>query len=324
MIAEWRKLWSATPGTTAPTAPFGVVSLAAGGSEGHDEAMAHMRWSQTGNYGVLPSPPMPGAFLAHGYDLGDPMDNLRPPCINATDQRTNASAFGPGGPCVWPAASAWNAAVRDLRPAVFANAAPSFMGGIHPRFKREVGRRLAAALWGSKAPTLGGCSVRDGAVELRFAPLGGDRLTLQWGDAEYNMSGWAVADSSSLMVCVGNEQRTSAPSDCLADASLWAAAPLRLPAAQGTQAAADAPTLVVDVSALRLGPAGPLAVRYGWPLSRGADTCCPFEAVASGMQPCVPGSCPILTADSSLPANPFYATLDAGRCRCLAPQTCDD
>ena len=64
--------------------------------------------------------------------------------------------------------------------------------------------------------------------QLRFAPLGGDRLTLQWGDAEYNMSGWAVADSSSLMVCVGNEQRTSAPSDCLADASLWAAAPLRL------------------------------------------------------------------------------------------------
>ena len=85
------------------------------------------------------------------------------------------------------------------------------------------------------------------------------------------------------------------------------------PTARAAGTPAAAPTLVVDVSALKLGPSGPLAVRYGWPLSRGADTCCPSKAVRSGLQPCVPGSCPILTADSSLPANPFYATLDEPR-----------
>ena len=34
MVAEWRRQWSAVDGTTAKLAPFGVVTLAAGGSEG--------------------------------------------------------------------------------------------------------------------------------------------------------------------------------------------------------------------------------------------------------------------------------------------------
>lgn len=130
MVAEWRQIWSSTPGTTSSQAPFGVVTLAAGGSEGHDENMAGMRWSQTGNYGKLPSAAIPNGFLAHAYDLGDPMDNLRAPCVNTSSGAMNATAFGPGGPCTWPAAEKWNDKIRDLRPAVFENAAPSFMGGV--------------------------------------------------------------------------------------------------------------------------------------------------------------------------------------------------
>ena len=34
LVSEWRALWSRTPGTTDPMAPFGVVTLAASGSEG--------------------------------------------------------------------------------------------------------------------------------------------------------------------------------------------------------------------------------------------------------------------------------------------------
>merc|ERR1712185_479649 len=93
MVAEWRRLWSAVPGTTDPLAPFGVVTLAAGGSEGHDENMAAMRWSQTANYGAVPNAALPNVFLAHAYDLGDPMDNLRAPCVNESDASVNASAF---------------------------------------------------------------------------------------------------------------------------------------------------------------------------------------------------------------------------------------
>ena len=105
------------------------------------------------------------------------------------------------------------------------------------------------------------------------------------------------------------------------NASFWTAAPLRL-AADGQNT-----TLLVDLSKLGLGSVAspsPLAVRYGWPLSKGGDTCCPFAEVKNGTAPCVPGSCPIITAQDSLPANPWYATLSSGgKCSCQAPQKCD-
>jgi hypothetical protein len=69
MVNLWRKTWSKEPGTTDPLAPFGIVSLASGGSEGGTD-IAGMRWSQTGNAGSLPSAEMPNTFLAHAYDLG--------------------------------------------------------------------------------------------------------------------------------------------------------------------------------------------------------------------------------------------------------------
>ena len=43
LVSEWRKVWSATPGTTPADFPFGIVSLAAGTSEGHDGNMAVFR-----------------------------------------------------------------------------------------------------------------------------------------------------------------------------------------------------------------------------------------------------------------------------------------
>jgi sialate O-acetylesterase len=350
MIASWRKLWSAQHGTTDPLAKFGVVSLASGGSEGHDDAMAAFRWSQTANYGRLPNAAMPQTFLAHAYDLGDPMDGLRPPCVIGKARRTNMSAFNAtaGGTCVWPKASEWNRALRPLRAEVFKNQIPSFMGGIHPRVKHEVGRRLALAFDGVGAPTLAGCTLRPrggpsdaGGIELRFnlsssqagAGGGDDALLLQWTAADYNMSGWAGQDSSSLMVCVGppageagDEQdsalwrglsRRQQLGSCLANASFWTAAAL--------VAGDDGATLTVDLAAASTKGSGspPIAVRYGWPLSKGGDTCCPFVAVKGGTAPCIPGSCPIITKEDSLPANPFYAAIgDDGECVCAAPQVC--
>ena len=156
-----------------------------------------------------------------------------------------------------------------------------------------------------------------------------------------------LTDSSSLMVCVRVRGSTHVAEDCRADFTLWTsaqllndakpattnAAPRAVPHAgshAGSHAADSLPvgsgshaadSLLVDVSHL---PSGStiLAIRYGWPLSRGADTCCPSKSVLAGLEPCVPASCPILTATSALPANPFYATLEGGKCRCLAPQVC--
>ena len=74
LISRYREMWSAVPGTTDPAVPFGIVTLAAGGSEGSGQHMAGMRWSQTGNYGVVPNPVMPACFLAQGFDIGDPWE----------------------------------------------------------------------------------------------------------------------------------------------------------------------------------------------------------------------------------------------------------
>ena len=64
LIAAFRAAWSATPGTTAPLAPFGLVSLSAGDSEGAAD-IASFRWAQQGSYGVVPNAAMPHTFMAH-------------------------------------------------------------------------------------------------------------------------------------------------------------------------------------------------------------------------------------------------------------------
>ena len=69
MVSAWREIWSATPGTTPPDAPFGIVTIAPSGSEGASEHLSAFRWAQTANYGVLPNPIMPRTFVAQTYDL---------------------------------------------------------------------------------------------------------------------------------------------------------------------------------------------------------------------------------------------------------------
>ena len=67
MIAAWRAIWSATPGTTPPDAPFGFVTLADGTDEAWGLSMAGLRWAQTANYGAVPNPAMPRTFAALGH-----------------------------------------------------------------------------------------------------------------------------------------------------------------------------------------------------------------------------------------------------------------
>jgi len=85
MIARYRQMWSVVPGTTDPLAPFGIVTLAANTNEGSGQRVAGMRWSQTGNYGVLPNTIMPNTFLAQGFDIGE--------CVIALFFSTGAALF---------------------------------------------------------------------------------------------------------------------------------------------------------------------------------------------------------------------------------------
>ena len=79
LVRSWRKLWSATPGTTDPHAPFGVVALPYSGTEGNTH-MGLMRVAQTGGYGVLPNPAMPNTFLSQAYDIDDPYGGVYDLC----------------------------------------------------------------------------------------------------------------------------------------------------------------------------------------------------------------------------------------------------
>ena len=89
----------------------------------------------------------------------------------------------------------------------------------------------------------------------------------------------------------------------------------------------DQSKVTVDLSPLN--KQKPLAVRLAWVLfdapDQSADTCCPSADSRQGRKVCLPGNCPLYSAVSELPANPFFATIDAvrGRCVCPAPQVCD-
>lgn len=208
LIRTWRALWSnsfggVAPNTTAPDAPFGIVTL-------HTEAgwmgardFGGMRWAQTANYGVAPNPALPNTFVAQAYDLPDPW-YIRPMCDEwhcctvhpfaphdvskaglARLDSCNKSTAALGGPAV----CAPFCQSRQQTP-------PGFMGNLHSRLKRPIGQRLARAAFAqvydgdmaSTGPTLSGCSLQRAPLEhgignetllIRFntSLLRGERLT---------------------------------------------------------------------------------------------------------------------------------------------------
>ena len=72
--------------------------------------------------------------------------------------------------------------------------------------------------------------------------------------------------------------------------------------------------IVVDLSRTN-GTA--FAIRYGW-----TGDCCSENPPTS--DPCPIGICPLVGTVSNLPANPFVAHIVGGKCKCVAPQVCDE
>ena len=310
LVASYRQWWStSTDNGTDARAPFGVVTLAASTSEGNGEKIAALRWSQTGNYGVLPNSALPNTFLAQAYDLGDPWE-----MSSADDKHCSKPPRAPD--CEPWTTELWDATLLPLAPAVEEDTTPSFMGGIHPRIKSPVGRRLAHALFHSQlggteaftGPTLAGCTVTSNDMTLRFNAtlLRGEAVSV--GVWESDMSGWGTIDSSGPMMCFPS----LGAGDCLTTTKLWRAVSVR--------AGADASSVIL---ALPVGLGAPAAVRYGWPLSDAGDTCCPGKNATNGLAACAPGACPIKTSMSLLPMNPVFANVVNGACVCLFPQVCD-
>ena len=393
MIRAWREIWSATPGTTAADAPFGIVTIAPSGSEGASQHLSAFRWAQTGNYGVLPNSIMPKTYLAQAYDLNDPWASSTDICS------TNASLHGhhqahsctytaggtaPAPPCCkcgatlanesvcrwYDSLPLWNKDLVPLAPLIKnGSATPFFMGPIHPRLKAPVGRRLASALIATHyngsgtvtGPTISGCTHDTSAqtilLHFNLSLLRGDSVAITRTQApippppapdpnQKHPTKWTgpmpVEDSSLLQVCTGSAEDCS----CLSwttngskhgkDKStgmiceipfdggpmrpaqatrgdIWAEAPIRL--LPGGQA------IVATTSHLNISTGGIRAVKFGW--STGKGTCCvDLASVTTGL--CIPGSCGVMTKDSLLPLNPFFAMIGStsGKCECPAPQVC--
>jgi hypothetical protein len=191
LVQQWRALWSATPNTTSSTAPFGITTLATSGGEGANGlAMGAMRQAQTAGYGVLPNPGMPNTFLAQVYDADDEwisnsgggpcMDlgyNQSSPAYHCCGQNANASLC----PAEW--------AKHCTNMCASYAGTKEYMGGLHPRSKRIVGRRLADAafntVFGGKAaysgPVLSGCTLSSSTLTIEFNStiLRGDTVVLQ-------------------------------------------------------------------------------------------------------------------------------------------------
>ena len=314
LVAEWRSLWSRTPGTTDPSAPFGLVTLAASGSEGGAD-LGSMRLAQTAGYGVLPNPAMPNTFLAQAHDLDDPFINQtcgNAKCCDYDYNATVCASHGSGG--------AGCAAYCDST-----GRTRWYMGPIHPRSKKPVGARLAQAagvqVYGlpgaATGPTLSGCSVSGMSITVKFNAqlLGADAVQVQaYPPAYSNVSASALA----VLVNPNGFCFQGSKGKCFDDGS-GSAGPNATDSARDWVyvdiAQATASSITVDLS--RSG-----GVAYGVRYAMEDATCCQHYAPTSG--PCPVASCPIMGRASRLPANPFLARIVGGKCACIPPQVCDE
>ena len=313
LVGEWRALWSRTPGTTDPLAPFGVVTLAASGSEGGAD-LGSMRLAQLAGYGVLPNAAMPNTFLAQAHDLDDPFINQTCDSLRCCPYNFNQSfhphgCAGCDGYCDSLMGTSW------------------YMGPIHPRSKKPVGQRLAqaaaVAVYGlpgaATGPTISGCRV-DAAgasvtVTFNASLLGADAVQVQPYPPAYNnvsASGLAVLVDPDGFCFQGKGGR------CFDDGS-GSAGPNQTDSPKSWVfvdiAEASATSITVDLA--RAGGAI-FGIRYAMEDA----TCCQHYAPSS--EPCAVASCPLMGRASRLPANPFMARVVGGRCVCMPPQECDE
>jgi hypothetical protein len=195
-----------------------------------------------------------------------------------------------------------------------------YMGGLHPRLKSPVAKRLAQAYYnlamgGTGAltgPTIAGCRVAASGpgttivatVTYNATLLRGDSVSVSPFDAD--MANWGLGDAPTFMACI---VRADAPPDAVCNEWLAGSAASAGPAAV---TATFVPPFVARLTALR----------YGWPL-QDLD-CCPQQAYANGFEECPAAACPVKLAGGLLPANPFFANITAaGTCACQLPQVCD-
>jgi hypothetical protein len=338
-------------------APFGVVALPKSGTEGNPN-IELMRWAQTGGYGVLPNNAMPNTFLVQSYDVDEPYRGVFDLCYHGECCYPGKSfSYGHSDP--EPCVDSYHLAKKyagfqcnmcDDLCGDFCESAYStnfYMGTIHPRLKYPVGSRLAEAAARSvyrmkgrndhaisTGPTIAGCAIDNDAKAVRIffnaSLLAGDSVIVK----EYNRS---IAGRSKMEVLVATDKSKNRlcldafGGQCVDDgygenfrwegteASKAKWTPVHI-LGQGESSTMGF-DIVVDLDSIG-SIENIMAIRYAW-----EGDCCWSEheerTLETLSRKCLPKSCPIYSAVSELPANPFIAEIIDGKCNCLPPQVCN-
>jgi hypothetical protein len=357
LINGYRSVWSATPGTTDPLAPFGAVALPTGGSEGGPN-MGAMRLAQTLGHGVLPTPTMPNTWIVQAYDLEDQWDSSNTPCMSTKDYNhgeawwccpmSNATLFYNSTTC----------AGREAQCAPSCEAAmgtATVMGGIHPRSKKPVGERLARGAFNTvyggtgsiTGPTLASCAVAGATLAINFDTtlLRGDTIVMQPVFPHFLAPGrgavpaggtllWALVDAATYCIepqCVINSTTNKGcamnKTQILGEmCPTWAGGDgvtMLPPNTYGVAGWVElnytvAPSGTGLIADLSpLNGTAPVGIRYAW----NSLWCCDLTNPATFVsEPCLV-QCPVMS-NAGLPANPFSAKVVNGKCECQAPQVC--
>lgn len=356
LIEAWRNIWSRVPNTTAPDAPFGIVTLTNKGGMGRSD-VGLMRHAQTANYGALPNPGLPNTFLAQAYDLDDEWGGP-----NAGYCFEYNCCDNPKSKLYFDNRTCYMAALREACQAptgacAVAEHTASIKSELHPRNKKQVGDRLGIAAYnlvyeGTEAytgPTLQGCSVLEHAspkkriLEVRFnstllkgdsvsvipySPLvklkkkkkgtvGGSQLYVQTKASRFCMEPQVIDRSKTV-----RRQRYYCPTWAGGDTNL---SPVRKDILDEgwimlnfTMAPNSTNAIHVDLSPLPKGRR-PTAIRYAW----GFVDCCDHRDPGLYVKHGCIANCPIRSTNGQLPANPFQAKIVGGKCECVAPQECN-
>ena len=205
LVRGWRAIWSEVAGTTDPLAPFGLVTLASSGSEGGPN-MGAMRLAQTAGHGVLPNSDLPATFFAQAGDLEDVWGPAAGPCFSSFPSQWGCCDAAHRLYAANRSSASCRAGTRGhpelCDPACAAAAGTRSMGGIHPRSKRPVGERLAAAAYNSvyggkvaaTGPTLASCALAAAqagsaatlTIEFNATLLRGEKVVLTAYNASLN------------------------------------------------------------------------------------------------------------------------------------------
>eukprot|EP01084_Bolivina_argentea_P064382 117422_1 len=289
MIQQWRTNFSFAHQTTPSDFPFGIVTLAAGTSEGHQPNMSHFRWSQSLNQDLLPSingKPQSNMFMIQAHDIGDPWYS------------------GCGANCQ-NAAAPYSANVSD------GNGTNWKMGPIHPRPKMFVGERMARVVakfvYGIdqiySGPLISGCNmdINGKTITIMFNKtlMYGEELFYQKFDAWYNKSLNDIVQYQNAIQ--------------LNDGGKWKSIDDKYVSISNS----NGPSVILDISSFYNGTQNNITgIQYAW-----SDyPCC--GNLNTKTHPCPMNSCPFQTTKTRLPAIPFWAQIVDGKCKCFAPQVC--